>query len=761
MAHRLAPLSLLVLLAACGAPAPDPIAPVASAPEPVSSGAPAPSASAAPVAGAPALAYPATRRVDAADVFFGVTVPDPYRWLEDGSAPEVQAWITAQDKLARSRLATLPGRDAIRDRLGAVSYLEWVSPPKKRGGRSFYVRKSESGEKTAVYWREGDKGEERVLFDPTKLSPDGTASLGIWTPSHDGKTVAYVVHPNNADAGTLHVKDVATGKVSAVDVIGGAKYASPKWTPKGDGFYYVALPTDPKIPGDELPGHSDVRFHKLGTDPKTDLVMLPKNGNAETELDLGLSRDGRWLIATVIRGASAIELHYRDLRRPASPRGAVSPPDPPWVTLVKGHDGSMDAVAWKDQIYLRTTEGAPQGRLFRVDPAKPARDQWKEIVPESKDAVLESTSVIGGHLALGYLRNATSEMEIRTLEGKKVRTIELPGLGSTHGLVGEPDNDTAYYFFTSFTNPGAIYQTSLRTGESKLWHALKAPVDPAAYEVEQVRYPSKDGTKVSMFLVRRKGAPRDGSTPFLLTGYGGFNVSLSPYFDPRLFVWLEAGGGVAVPNLRGGGEYGEAWHQAGALTRKQNTFDDFIAAAEHLIQSGHTRPDRLAIEGRSNGGLLVGAALTQRPDLFRVALCGVPVLDMVRFPRFGDGKTWIADYGSPSKEAEFKALFAYSPYHRVKPGTSYPAVLMLSVDADDRVAPLHGWKMTAALQAASKSGRPVLMLVERNAGHRGADQVKSGVERKADAIAFALHEMGVAPAFKAASGPTTPAPAGK
>jgi prolyl oligopeptidase len=771
MAHRLAPLSLLVLLAACVAPAPGPTAPVASAPATESSSASAPAAPVAAVAAAPALAYPATRRVDASDVFFGVTVPDPYRWLEDGSAPEVQAWIAAQDKLARDTLATLPGRDAIRDRLGALSYLEWAAPPRKRGGRSFYVRKSEKGEKTVVYWREGDKGEERVLLDPAQLSPDGTVSLGIWAPSYDGKTVAYVVHPNNADAGTVHVKDVATGKESAIDVIGGAKYASPKWTPKGDGFYYVALPTDPKIPGDELPGHSDVRFHKLGTDPKTDAVLLPKNGNPETELDVGLSRDGHWLITTVIRGASAIEIHYLDLRRPTSPRGAVRPPDPPrgavrppdppWVTLVKGHDGSMDAVAWKDQIYLRTTDGAPQGRLFRVDPAKPARDQWKEIVPESKDAVLESASVIGGHLALGYLRSAASEIEIRTLEGKKVRTLALPGLGSTQGLIGEPDDDTAYYFFTSFTNPGAIYQTSLRTGEGKLWYALKAPVDPSGYEVEQVKYPSKDGTKVSMFVVRRKGAPRDGSTPFLLTGYGGFNVSLTPYFDRRLFVWLEAGGGVAVPNLRGGGEYGEAWHQAGALTRKQNTFDDFIAAAEHLVQSGYTRPDRLVIEGRSNGGLLVGAALTQRPDLFRVALCGVPVLDMVRFPRFGDGKTWIADYGSPAKEAEFKALFAYSPYHRVKPGTSYPAVLMLSVDADDRVAPLHGWKMTAALQAASKSGRPVLMRVEKNAGHRGADEVKSGVERLADALAFALHEMGIAPAFKAACAPTTPGPAGK
>jgi prolyl oligopeptidase len=741
MIPRLAPLSLLLALAACGVPATDPSTPVAtsSSPDsssPVSSAAP----SAAAVAGAPGLAYPPARRVAAADVHFGVTVPDPYRWLEDSSTPEVQAWIAAQDKLARDKLATLPGRDVIRDRLSALSYLESLSPPRKRGKRSFIVRKSDNGEKMVVFWREGDKGEERVLFDPTQLSPDGTTSLGVWTPSHDGKTVAYVVHPNNADAGTLHVKDVATGKVSTVDVIGGAKYAYPKWTPKGDGFYYVALPTDPAIPAAEIFGHADVRFHKLGTDPKTDAVVLPKNGNAETELELGISRDGRWLITTVIHGANAIEIHYKDLRAPAGP----------WVTLVKGHDGAMEATAWKDHIYLRTTEGAPLGRLFKIDPLKPARDQWKEIVPETKDSVLESVAVIGGHLALGYLKNASSEMEVRALDGKKIRTIALPGIGSTDGLIGDPDDDTAYYFFTSFTNPGAIYQTSLRTGESKLFHALKAPVDPAGYDVEQVWYPSKDGTKISMFVVTRKGAPRDGSTQLLLMGYGGFNYSITPHFSPRHYVWLEAGGGVAVPNLRGGGEYGDAWHKAGMLTRKQNTFDDFIAAAEHLVKSGYTRPERLAIEGRSNGGLLVGAAITQRPDLFRVALCGVPVLDMIRFPLSGDGKTWIPDYGSPTNEAQFKALFAYSPYHRVKPGAAYPAVLMLSVDADDRVPPHHGWKMTAALQAASRSGRPVLMRVEKHAGHKGADQVKSGVEQVADSLAFALHEMGISPAFKAA-----------
>ena len=735
------PLLALSLLAACSAAEPGPpVTQPTTAKSQATAATPGAKSAGSSAPAVRGLSYPATRRVSADETRFGVTVSDPYRWLEDGASPEVQAWVSAQDKLTREVLARLPGRDALRERLSALAYLEWVSPPLKRGGRAFFTRKLATREKRAVYYREGERGEERVLLDPETMSKDGNVGLGVWKPSYDGKLVAYVVRPNNADAGVLHVRDVATGKDSAIDVIGGAKYANPSFTPKGDGFYYVALPTNTntKIPFAELPGHSEVKFHKIGTDPATDAVVFPKNNNPETELEAHLSRDGRWLIVTVIHAANTPELHIRDMRKPNSP----------WVALVKGLEGTMSAVAWKDQIYLRTTDGASRGRVFRVDPAKPAREAWKEIVPEAKDAVLEQMSIVGGHLVLMYLRSATSEIEIRSLEGKKIRAIEFPAPGSSWGVFGEPDDDTAYYNHTSFTAPGSIYQTSIKSGESKLWYAVKAPVDPAPYSVEQVWYPSKDNTNVSMFVVRRKDAPKDGSTPFLLTGYGGFNVSMTPSFDPSLYVWLEAGGGVAMPNLRGGGEYGEAWHQGGMLTRKQSTFDDFIAAAEHLIKSGDTRPERLAIEGGSNGGLLVAAAMTQRPDLFRVVLCAVPVIDMIRFPLYGDGKTWIAEYGSPDKEDHFKALFAYSPYHRVKAGTAYPSVLMLSSDADDRVPPLHAWKLTAALQHASPSGRPILMRVEKHAGHGGADQVKSHVERYADTLAFALHEMGVAPALK-------------
>lgn len=689
-------------------------------------------ASEAPHAG---LSYPPTRAVDVAETMFGQVVRDPYRWLEDEKSPDVQAWVKAQDDLARSELGKLPGREALTKKLDALSYLESVSPPVERGGRSFYTRKPADKEKRTVFVREGDKGEERVLIDVASLSADGSTSLGTWVPSWDGKYVAYVVHPNNADAGQVRVRDVATGKDREIDTIDGGEYAHPAWTPKSDGFYYVSVPTDPKIPAADLPGYSEVRWHELGDKPDKDPVVLPKNGDPETELEIALSRDGNHLVVNVLHGGNVNAIKFVDLRKK----------DKTWIDLVKGYEGSQSAFAFGDRIFLRTTEGSPHGRVFSVDPKFPERAKWKEIVPESKDAVLESASIVGGKLALTYLRNAASELEVWSLDGKKLHKITMPGIGTSHGLMGEPDKDKAYYSFTSFTYPGSIFEASVATGQSKLWYSVKAPVDPAPYEVSQVFYPSKDGTQVSMFVVSRKGAPKDGSTPFLVTGYGGFNISETPAFSPLLYTWLEAGGGVALPNLRGGAEYGEEWHRAGMLTKKQNVFDDFVAAAEWLVKQGFSRNDRLVAYGGSNGGLLVGAAATQRPDLFRVVLCAVPVLDMIRYPLFGDGKTWVAEYGSPKEEPLFKALFAYSPYHNVKPGTVYPSFLMLSADADDRVHPLHAWKMTAALQAAQKGDRPILMRVEKHAGHGGADMVKSRVERSVDMLAFAFSQIGLAP----------------
>ena len=575
-----------------------------------------------------------------------------------------------------------------------------------------------------------------MLLDPNTMSKDGTTSLGVVSVSWDGNKVAYSLKQNNSDEATLYVKDVGSGEVSKLDVIEGAKYAGPSWTPSSDGFYYTWLPpVGGQVTLADRPGWADVRFHKLGTDPKSDPVVHDKTGNAETFIQADLSRDGHWLFLYVQHGWNSSDVYYRDLRQK----------DAAWTPFAVGIDAQFSVEAHQDRFYVLTNEGAPRFRMFKVDPKHVERAAWKEIVPQAKDAVIENAQVIGEHLALTKLKNASTELELRTLDGSPLRKVPLPGIGASFGLVGNPEDDVAYFAFTSFTHPPQIYRTSVNSGATKLWAEVKVPIDPTPFTVEQVWYPSKDGTKVSMFLVHRKDLKKDGSTPFLLYGYGGFNVNLTPSFTASIYPWLESGGGYAVPNLRGGGEYGEEWHRAGMGAHKQNVFDDFIAAGEYLVKSGYTRPERLAIRGGSNGGLLVGAATTQRPDLFRAVICAVPLLDMVRYHKFGSGKTWVPEYGSADADAEqFKTLYGYSPYHHVKAGTRYPALLMMSADSDDRVDPMHARKMVAALQAANASEHPIVMRIEKHSGHGGADLVKQAVEQSADQYAFLMHELGLA-----------------
>jgi prolyl oligopeptidase len=679
---------------------------------------------------------------DAADTLFGQKVSDPYRWLEDVDNPEVKAWMEAEDAAARSWLTKLPGRDAIEARLKALFYVDSVRPPVHRGGRYFYMRTHADREKAILYWKDGEDGAEQVLIDPNTLSADGSVALGGWVPSYDGKLLAYLLRPNNADEATLYVKEVATGQVHGIDTIDGAKYARPEWTPSGDGFYYTWLPTDPSIAVAERPGYAEVRFHKLGTAPSSDRLIHPKTGNPKEFLGTELSRDGRWLFIYRQHGWTSNDVYFRDL----------TSKDTAFKPLVVGRDAHFYVTAWKDDFYIQSDDGAPHNRLYKVGAKNPAREKWQEIVPEPGEAVIESVQIIGDHLVITLLRNAANELEVRTLDGHLVRTVPLPGIGATEGMTGNPDEDDAYFSFTSFTHPLEVYRTSIKTGDTRLWASVKLPIDPSRFQVEQVWYPSKDGTKVSMFLVHRKDLPRDGSTPFLIGGYGGFNVSMVPSFAGSLFPWLEAGGGYALPNLRGGGEYGEAWHRDGMLDKKQNVFDDYIGAAEYLIREGYTKPERLAIKGGSNGGLLVGAAMVQRPDLYRAVICAVPLLDMVRYHLFGSGKTWISEYGSAEDEAQFKTLFAYSPYHHVKPGTAYPSMLMLSADHDDRVDPMHARKFVAAVQAANIGDHPILMRIEINAGHGGADLVKKTVEQAADTYAFLMHELGLMPAGASGGG---------
>nr|WP_245678284.1 prolyl oligopeptidase family serine peptidase [Chondromyces crocatus] len=674
-------------------------------------------------------AYPPTRAEPIRERLHGVEVADPFRWLEDVKSVEVQAWMKAEDDLTRGVLKSLPERDAIAARLKELFYIDSVSAPIHRKGRYFYSRRHATKEKSVIYWRQGKQGEEKVLFDPNTWSEDGSISLGSWHPSWDGQRVAYKVQQNNSDEATMHVLDVATNKKSAVDVIEGAKYAGASWTPTGDGFYYVWLPTDPSIPVADRPGYAEVRFHKLGEDPKKDRVIRERTGDPSTFVDVSLSKDGRFLLLYVHHGWSSSDVYFRDLRKPGQPS-----PDRP---LAVGQSAHYSVDVHKDRFYVHTDEGAPRYRVFEVNPDQPERAKWKEVIAEHPEATLESSSIIGGTLTLSYLKNAASLVELRSLEGKLVRELPLPGIGTVGGPIGLPDEDEAYFSFESYTAPPEIHATSVKTGKTELYAKIQVPVDPSPFTVEQAFFPSKDGTRVSMFIVRRKDMPRDGSTQTLLYGYGGFQISHSPHFISSVYPWLERGGTFAVANLRGGGEYGEDWHKAGMLLKKQNTFDDFIAAAEYLVREKYTRPEHLAIQGGSNGGLLVGAAMTQRPDLFSAVICAVPLLDMVRYHLFGSGKTWISEYGSADDPAQFKALFGYSPYHHVKPGTKYPALLLLSADSDDRVDPLHARKFAAALQASSTGG-PVLLRIEKNAGHGGADLVRSAVEKGADQYAFAL-----------------------
>ena len=675
----------------------------------------------------PKRPWPDTRRDDIVDTVQGTKLADPYRWLEDEKSPEVQSWMKVQDDYARAELAKLPTRVELADRLRKLFYYDAISAPLHRKGRFFFTRKHADKEKTIVYWRQGEQGAEKVLFDPNAWSADGSKGLGGWWPTLDGKYVAYAVKLNNSDETETKVIEVATGK-DLTDTIPGTKYSGASWTPDGKGFYYTWVPpVSDTVTIADRPGFAEVRYHQLGTDTATDPIVHPATKNPQTFLGGGVSRDGKWLFAQIQHGWNSTEVFFKDARKK----------DAPWTPLVTGVDAIFSVDVWRDQFYVMTNHEAPRYRVFKVDPRKPARASWKEIVPQS-EATLQNADVVGEHLVLTYLRNAASEIELHNLNGKLVRKVELPALGSSGGISGNPDEDTGYFAYTSFTEPQVIYQTSIKTGKVKEWARIKLPIDTTELVTEQVFYPSKDGTKISMFIIHKKGAKKDGKNPTILYGYGGFNVSMTPAFASSRAVWIERGGIYAIPNLRGGGEYGEEWHRAGMLLDKQNVFDDYLAAAEHLIKEGWTSSPHLAIQGGSNGGLLVGAAMTQRPDLFKAVICAVPLLDMLRFHLFGSGKTWVPEYGSAEDPAQFKVLHAYSPYRRaVDAGPArYPAVLFDSADHDDRVDPLHARKLAALIQHAQAAESPVLLRIERNAGHGGADMVKSQVERVADQLAF-------------------------
>ena len=670
---------------------------------------------------------PPTPVDDVVELLHGRRVADPYRWLEDEQSLAVRAWMDAQDLHARSTLDAIPARASMLSRLRELLFIDVLYAPVNRQGRYFFARRHADREKAIVYWKDGEHGTEHVLFDPNTWSYGMMAALGVWVPSRDGRYCTYSVNENNSDESVTRIRDVAAG-VDLPDVLPGTRYYAPSWLPDGSGFYYTRIPpVGGTVTVAERPGFAEVCFHARGTPAAEDVVVHPATGDAKTFINGVVSRDGRWLVVAIQRGWNSTDLFVRD--RTAD--GDL------WQTLVSGTDALYDVVVWKDRFYIHTNDGAPRFRVMCAEPGRLERQHWKELVPES-DATLESMWLVGHRLVVDDLRNASSELRVFELDGTPVRTLDLPPIGSCAGLTGNPDDDDVYVSYSSFTQPTVIYRISMATGGVREWARVAPPIDMSDVRTEQVRYRSKDGTIVSMFLIYRSGAPRDGSNRTILYGYGGFNVNMTPSFSSLRAVWLERGGVYAIPNLRGGGEYGDGWHRDGMRLKKQNVFDDFIAAAEYLIAEGWTSPARLAISGGSNGGLLVGAALTQRPDLFRAVHCAVPLLDMLRYHLSGSGKTWVGEYGSPEDGAEFEALYGYSPYRRAvdDPPRPYPAVLFDSADHDDRVDPLHARKMAALLQARQTAQAPVLLSIERNAGHGGTDRIGQVAERIAAQLAF-------------------------
>ncbi|HEU4400686.1 MAG TPA: prolyl oligopeptidase family serine peptidase [Candidatus Polarisedimenticolia bacterium] len=676
---------------------------------------------------------PVTRVESVVEEIHGVKVSDPYRWLEKGDDPEVRGWVEAQNSLTRSLLDARPGREALRQRLTRLLSIGTLGNPVPRGGRYFYTRREGEQNQPILYVRKGLRGEDRVLVDPNRLSADGTATIDWWYPSEDGSLLAYGISTSGDEKSTLHLIEVDSGR-SRPDTIPHTRYSSLAWLPDNSGFYYTRYPAPGSVPPGQENYNNHVFFHRLGDDPASDARVFGEGRRPEDMIDIRLSPDGRYLLATAFQGWARSDLYVRDLKTEGST----------FTPIAEGIDAIFTGEVVGDTLYMLTNWEAPRYRLLGVDLKKPARENWRPLIPEG-EAVLNQVAYVGGQIVTLYLKDASSRVVVFGADGHKLRDIALPTLGTVESISGRHDGREAFFDFNSFTVPPAVYRYDLKTGATALWEKVKTDVDLSGLEVRQVFYPSKDGTKISMFLVHRKGLKPDGSTPTLLRGYGGFNVNETPEFSRSAVLWLERGGLYASTNLRGGGEYGEAWHRAGMLEKKQNVFDDFVAAAEWLIANKYTSRERLAISGGSNGGLLVGAALTQRPDLYRAVVCAVPLLDMVRYHNFQIARLWVPEYGSAESADQFRWLYAYSPYHHVVDGTAYPAVLLTTAESDSRVDPMHARKMTARLQAADTSSHPILLRTETKAGHGIGKPVSKLIDEATDTWSFLLWQLGLEP----------------
>jgi len=680
---------------------------------------------------------PPKARIDnVVETIHGRKIADPYRWLEDANNPETQEYVREELAYTRSILDPLPGRQKINDRLAQLGQIGTITAPQIGGQFYFYTRREGMQNQPVLLVREGSHGKDQVLVDVNKLAADGTVALDWWFPSDDGKYVAYGTSASGSEESVLHVIESATGK-RLPDTIERTRFASVAWKKDNSGFYYTRHPQKGEVPAGEEVYHVKVFYHALGSDAAKDPLIFGEGRNPQDIPTVSLSDDdARWLIISVFQGWAKSELYVQDLKAGT-----------PAVEVTSGKDFLYNGEIFRGKLYITTNEDAPRFRVFVADPADPKRENWKEIIPQS-DAVLKSASVMGGNLLALYEKDAHSQLRVFDMDGTAMGEVLLPGIGTVNGVGGRWDHMDAFFDFVSFTAPPVVYYVNVPTQHTRVWAQVAAPgIAPDIYEVKQLWYSSKDGTKVPMFVCHKKGLVLDGRNPTLLTGYGGFNISLTPDFKGDRFLWLEHGGVFAVANLRGGAEFGEEWHRAGTLEKKQNVFDDFISAAEFLIAEKYTDKDHLAITGGSNGGLLMGAALTQRPDLFRAVVCRVPLLDMLRYQNFQIAKLWIPEYGSADDAKQFEWLYAYSPYQHVKPGTEYPAIMFMTADSDTRVDPMHAKKMAALMQAQATNGksrkRPILLRIESKAGHGAGKPIAKQIEEGTDIYSFLFWQLGV------------------
>jgi prolyl oligopeptidase len=685
------------------------------------------------------------------DIYHGTKVVDNYRWLEDGNSPETQKWVADEMAYTRALLDPLPGRDAIHKRLTELLSIGSITAPVIAGKHYFYTKREGMQNQPVLYVRDSLNGPDRVLVDANQLAVDGTIALDWFQPSDNGRYVAYGTSQSGSEMSTLHIVETKSGTILP-DIIERTRAASIAWLHDNSGFYFTRYPKKGDVPAGQEMYNRHVFFHELGTDPETDDLIFGEGRDPEDWPSVFLSNDGRWLLIHVSQGWTKSELFLMDThgKNPSS-------------RLTTGKNFNYGAEVYDGKVYIITNEDAPRYRAFVTEAGNFDREAWREIIPQS-DAVLQNVSVYGGKLFAQYEQNATSQLKLFDLEGKKITDIWLPAIGTVFQTTGRWNHDEAFVGFHSFTVPPSIYRVDLTPVHYKtagknsiegevianptLWTKVDAPsIDPSAYEVAQEWYKSKDGTRVPMFIVHKKGLDKSGKNPTLLTAYGGFNISLTPSFSRTAYLWMEHGGIFAVANLRGGAEFGEDWHRAGMLDKKQNVFDDMIAAAEHLISEKYTDKNHLAIQGGSNGGLLMGAMMTQRPDVFRAVVCQVPLLDMLRYQNFQIAKLWIPEYGTADNAEQFKWLYAYSPYQHVKAGVEYPAILFLTGDFDTRVDPMHAKKMAALMQAEAKNGssktRPILLRIESKAGHGAGKPVTKQIEEFADVYSFLFWQLGM------------------